>query len=105
MKFLGKSKADGSIVEGTLMVEGIETWIATDTGRTAVWPDSVEEVENLETHIARFAILELKRFCQGQDECIDCPIVRWCDAALPPDMAPCNWPDPAKAVADEVKNE
>lgn len=80
-------------------------WMAVPTGRTAVWPDSVEEVENLETHIARFAILELKRFCQGQDECIDCPIVRWCDAALPPDMAPCNWPDPAKAVADEVKNE
>lgn len=43
MKFLGKSKADGSIVEGTLMIEGLEAWIATPTGRTAVWPDTVEE--------------------------------------------------------------
>lgn len=45
MKYQGKSKPTGAIIEGTLMIEGLETWIATDTGRTAVWPDSVEEVE------------------------------------------------------------
>ena len=44
MKFLGKSKADGSIVEGTVMIEGLESWIANEIGKTAVWPDSVEEV-------------------------------------------------------------
>lgn len=107
-EFIGRNVSFGYATKDDLpSLEENETipWMAVPTGRTAVWPDSVEEVENLETHIARFAILELKRFCQGQDECIDCPIVRWCDAALPPDMAPCNWPDPAKAVADEVKNE
>ncbi len=43
MKYQGKSKPTGAIIEGTLMIEGLETWIATPTGRTAVWPDSVEE--------------------------------------------------------------
>lgn len=46
MKYQGKSKPTGAIIEGTLMIEGLETWIATDTGRTAVWPDSVEEVKS-----------------------------------------------------------
>ena len=44
MKFKGESKIDGKIIEGTLMIEGLETWIATPNGRTSVWPDSVEEV-------------------------------------------------------------
>ena len=43
MKFKGESKIDGKIIEGTLMIEGLETWITTPNGRTAVWPDSVEE--------------------------------------------------------------
>lgn len=44
MKFKGESKIDGKIIEGTLMIEGLETCIATPNGRTSVWPDSVEEV-------------------------------------------------------------
>lgn len=44
MKYQGKSKPTGAIIEGTLMIEGLETWIATPNGRTSVWPDSVEEV-------------------------------------------------------------
>ena len=50
MEFKGESKTDGTIVEGTLTVEGLETWITTPNGRTAVWPDPakvvIDEVKN-----------------------------------------------------------
>ena len=50
MKYQGKSKPTGAIIEGTLMIEGLETWIATPTRRTAVWPDPakvvIDEVKN-----------------------------------------------------------
>lgn len=44
MIYKGESKVDGKTVTGTLMVEGIYTWIVGQYGRTAVWPDSIEVI-------------------------------------------------------------
>lgn len=44
MTYQGESKVDGSIIRGTLMIEGLDMWIDDGKGgRTAVWPDTVKE--------------------------------------------------------------
>lgn len=48
MKYRAESKIDGKLIEGTLMIEGLNVWIATETGKTAVWLDTVEEVQEEE---------------------------------------------------------
>lgn len=45
--YQGESKVNGAIIEGSLIVEGLEMWIANEYGdRTAVWPDSVQLLKN-----------------------------------------------------------
>ena len=108
MKYQGKSKIDGTITEGTLMVEGIETWIATDTGRTAVWPDSVENIgerqkiveesKEWQMTLIQFSITNIKEFCRLH-ACAECPLIGWCGAISEPDVPPCYWPDLVDTLA------